>query len=1151
MKKSLLLCGVFLPFFLGSSSLSAQTSWSAWDKTSKILDGDFAADPLSNSWVLETGHYCWPHSGYSGYGIPLSRVYSSDPDAYLHQNLTGLTSGTRYKVTAATDFFGDVPCNGDVHVWLRVYDMSGTLLGEAPRDGGNGWTTLEAIFTAPTNGNVRVQLTGQNYWWEAEAYWDDVKMYVEVGGVWTLTSLIQNGDFELDPLSNGWVLDPGHYHWPGNGNMTPGVCLSKIYSFDPAAHLHQDVTGLTSGTTYKVAADTDFFGDVARNGDVHVWLNVYDSTGTLLSQAQRDGGNGWVILETTFTAPTNGNVRVQLTGQNYWWEAEAYWDNVVLYVDTGRTINERITQLGSLITTATSMGIETGYAQAAIQVAWKFLPFVQEDLASSDLAIVARGRGNVTSLENGLQQQIDSLNNQIQNGVNSYLIVPRPTMNNVTIQNGEFYVGTTPVMIQGPLMWLWEAWLDRTIFGSLGYNSLRFILQPVTIYDDNGYLISDIPWAGFQQNLTAANTDNLYVSTQIFDLREVWDCVARRGYVDIATYRAELQNLVGIFYTNIASGQIDNHIIAVECEGPEFPYETARHQSAYQSWLESQYDTIANYNTICQTSFSSFSQVTFPTSSETNLGRCYDRRMFLNRINADELKYAADLIHSYDPNVKISGYPSYLKINTAGNHTTYNLNPEMKVEAYDICDADTWGGYSTETYAMSTVDWLCMWRDQMCAMGGGSVQSDTEFHPVNSRTSYPDGWLSGMSLQGYIHGMSLSYLWTWVHNEVVDSALLLDAAVCLDASKSALDLRRLAVPIEAFHKMSPDVVFLYSIPSKSSQSYFDQMNRCYEGLFFEGSKPGFITENQVVNDGLSPYKLLIIPSAQYVSNAVFNKIQEFLDGGGTVCLVGNCLNYTERGITRTTQLSSSRLYSYSAFSTIDAARSALRPHLANLNLLPPVIVQVSGTSNRVVEWRYARPAIGNTNYLYVFNTGPNQVTVTTSVTGTDLITGLPVSSSFTLNSLERKIIQFTDTGLSYTLFYDGFESGNFSAGGWQNSGCTIVTSPYYSGSRSAKLNGNDTLVKALSTAGYNNIQLSYVRRKNSYTIESFVAYWSANGGSTWTSLENTTGSSGWGVKTFNLPSSANNNPNFQIKFRVYDPVIGAAYLDEVQIKGGI
>jgi hypothetical protein len=833
--------------------------------------------------------------------------------------------------------------------------------------------------------------------------------------VWTDTGLVQNGTFEVNPLTNGWVNSSGRYYWPVGGNPGSAARLSKVYSTDPEALLHQDITGLTAGALYKVTADTDFWGTDSRSDDVHVWLNVYDSEGTLLARAQRDGGNGWLTLTAAFTAPSNGKIRIQLTGQNYWWEAEVYWDNVILYISTGQvainTINTLISQLNSLITTAKSMSIETAYAQSVIQVATKFQPFIQADLNTGS----SWGMQNIASLETELQKQIDSLADQIQNGRNSYLIVPKPMMTNLTIQDGTFYSGTTPVVMQGPHGWLWEIYNDRNIFGKLGYNCFRISLEPYSIYDSTGYLKSTLAaegiWTALNQNLTAAKVSNLYVSTHIFDLAQIWSCVARRGSVDIASYRAELQNLASTLYANIAPGQINHHIVAVECEGPSFPYESTRHQAAYHSWLESEYGTIANYNTICQTSFSSFSQVTFPTSTETNLARRYDRQMFLNRITADELQYAADLIHSYDPNVVISGYPSYLQLDNAANHTTYNQNPEMMMETYGICDGDTWGSYFTSTYAMSTIDWLCMFRDQMNALGIGTPQADSEFHLINSRTSYADGWVSGISLQGYIHGMSLSYLWTWVHNDTVDSALLLDAAVCVDASKSALDLRRLAEPLHAFQKASPDVVFLYSHTSRSLQTYFDQMFRCYEGLFFEGLKLGFITEKQIVNGDLSSHKLLIIPSAQYVPNAVVTKIQEFLNNGGSVCLVGNCLAYTERGVPRTTPLSSPRLYQYSEFSNADAARTSLLPYVSALNLLPPVSVQVSGSSSRVVEWRYAKSLRGNDCYLYLLNMGKTPVTVNLSIDGVDLVAGKVVSSTLTLNSLDRKIIKFPNPNI--------------------------------------------------------------------------------------------------------------------------------------------
>jgi hypothetical protein len=302
-----------------------------WYVTDKIKNNDFTLDPLANGWVA-SGSYTYPSNGNPDPGVTLYQ-----PDGRLNYNIIGLTSGVEYKVAADTDFAGDVARSGDVKVWVNVYDSTGTLLNGACRDGGNGWIRLENVFTAPADGKVRIELTGQTYPWETQAYWDNVVLYSSVPytpeePVWYRTPRIINGSFSVEPITNGWFHESGNMVWPKiTDNTGYAVMLSKIWDDDPDALLSQTITEITAGLAYKVAADTDFFGDVPRNGDVHVWLNVYDSVGILIGQAQRNGGNGWITLEVEFTAPADGIVRVQITGQNYYWEAEAYWDNVILY----------------------------------------------------------------------------------------------------------------------------------------------------------------------------------------------------------------------------------------------------------------------------------------------------------------------------------------------------------------------------------------------------------------------------------------------------------------------------------------------------------------------------------------------------------------------------------------------------------------------------------------------------------------------------------------------------------------------------------------------------------------------------------------------------------------------------------------------------
>ena len=65
----------------------------------------------------------------------------------------------------------------------------------------------------------------------------------------------------------------------------------------------------------------------------------------------------------------------------------------------------------------------------------------------------------------------------------------------------------------------------------------------------------------------------------------------------------------------------------------------------------------------------------------------------------------------------------------------------------------------------------------------------------------------------------------------------------------------------------------------------------------------------------------------------------------------------------------------------------------------------------MVEWRYAKKANSSDCYLYLFNMGHIPVTVNTSVSGVDLITGKPVGSSMVLGRLDRMVVKFTNPTL--------------------------------------------------------------------------------------------------------------------------------------------
>jgi glutamine amidotransferase-like uncharacterized protein len=133
------------------------------------------------------------------------------------------------------------------------------------------------------------------------------------------------------------------------------------------------------------------------------------------------------------------------------------------------------------------------------------------------------------------------------------------------------------------------------------------------------------------------------------------------------------------------------------------------------------------------------------------------------------------------------------------------------------------------------------------------------------------------------------------------------------------------------------------------------------------------------------------------------------------------------------------------------------------------------------------------------------------------------------------------------MFFDGFESGVFSTSwlkGCQPSGCTnqwaVYNTSSYQGTKSAQVkqpgtSKNATLTLNLSTEGFLNITVRYYRQLVGLdATDSYSAYW--YNGSKWQLLEQKADGSGsandasYVYKSFNLDSTAADNPNFKVKF---------------------
>jgi lysophospholipase L1-like esterase len=138
--------------------------------------------------------------------------------------------------------------------------------------------------------------------------------------------------------------------------------------------------------------------------------------------------------------------------------------------------------------------------------------------------------------------------------------------------------------------------------------------------------------------------------------------------------------------------------------------------------------------------------------------------------------------------------------------------------------------------------------------------------------------------------------------------------------------------------------------------------------------------------------------------------------------------------------------------------------------------------------------------------------------------------------------------ISSELFGDGFESGNFTTGGWIPSGNAVVQrQAAYTGSFGAKLQGTGSLEVATSTLGssglfleYDRVTINFEPADDSFTVEWFD-------GTSWHLIEETADTD-WVHVSFALPEAADNNPDFRIRFTCNgNHPAEKVYLDNVKL----
>ncbi|MHC4159221.1 MAG: hypothetical protein ACYSSO_09105 [Planctomycetota bacterium] len=139
-------------------------------------------------------------------------------------------------------------------------------------------------------------------------------------------------------------------------------------------------------------------------------------------------------------------------------------------------------------------------------------------------------------------------------------------------------------------------------------------------------------------------------------------------------------------------------------------------------------------------------------------------------------------------------------------------------------------------------------------------------------------------------------------------------------------------------------------------------------------------------------------------------------------------------------------------------------------------------------------------------------------------------------------------GGATTLFSDDFETGSLDSGYLENGNPTVNTVSKYNGTYGLELKKDAWVRRDISTAGYENIHVKYVRKTIAYDSGEYL-YVEWHDGTDWNQLEATAETS-WASKDWTCPAGANNNSSFKVRFLCNASGNDEySYIDDIEVTG--
>jgi beta-galactosidase len=309
----------------------------------------------------------------------------------------------------------------------------------------------------------------------------------------------------------------------------------------------------------------------------------------------------------------------------------------------------------------------------------------------------------------------------------------------------------------------------------------------------------------------------------------------------------------------------------------------------FRRYLEEKYTTIANLNSAWDTNYGDFATasamisytVAMPEKGDVTPGQWHDWMSFNQYRVTRFFSWLQGIIKAND------GTP-FTHIKVPG--VTYNRSGVEGEAISDLCDLsglDNGCEYPDKKYAFDFMRGM-MAYDFYRSINPQKPIADTEMH-FSAKANLPEEYFYAQIFLSYLHGVDLSGIWVWNRNLKMYRSILAEPKRMHGMGKAALDLRRLANYVTSFQNQKASIGILWAQSTSVSQrasEYRRALDEAYENIYFLNIPTDFVTEKRILDTKISDYKILLVPSAFYVKDEVFDEIQAFAERGGIVLLSG-------------------------------------------------------------------------------------------------------------------------------------------------------------------------------------------------------------------------------------------------------------------------